>query len=56
MQLRELRKSLGLTQKEFGEALGIQQPNIAAMESGRITIGRNVRARIREVYGQVKRA
>lgn len=32
MNLAELRKACGATQKDMAEALGIQQPNVAQME------------------------
>ena len=37
--LRAYRKRLDLTQRELAERSGIQQPHIAAMESGRRPVG-----------------
>lgn len=33
-RIKELRKSLGLTQKDFGERLGVQANTITSYESG----------------------
>ena len=33
-RIKELRKSLGLNQTEFGERIGVKQGSIASYESG----------------------
>ena len=49
--LKALRKAKGLSQKEFGETIGVSLPSVSAYEQGRIKPGEKVRAKIKEVYG-----
>ena len=50
-RLRELRNKLGLSQKEFGERIGITQSHVASLESGRRDLSdRNIQF-ISEIWG-----
>lgn len=49
--IRELRKSLNLTQLQLANALGMAQASIACMEQGRIRITEKTAAKIKELYG-----
>lgn len=44
-KLKEVRKDRGLTQRELGKRLGMQQPRISNMESG-MSISRKLAERI----------
>lgn len=46
LALRGARVKQGLTQKQLAERLGIEQPNVAAMESGNRPIGRAMAKRL----------
>lgn len=48
--LRGLRFREGLTQKEFGETLGIEQTNISKMEQGKRSIGKVIAKRIAKIF------
>ena len=48
MELRQLRRRAGLSQRELAELTGIAQPNISAYESGRLTPSPATLARIEE--------
>lgn len=50
-RLKELRKSLGLTQAEFGEKIAMRQTGIAWLESGDRKITDRVIATICAVFG-----
>ncbi len=50
-RLKELRKNLGLTQKEFGEKMGMQQQAIAMIENGRRSLNERQIKAICAVYG-----
>lgn len=43
---RALRLSKNMTQKEFGELLGVSESTVAAIENGRRLISDKVRARL----------
>ena len=49
-RLSEFRKTKGITQLEFAEALGCSQPNLNKMEKGLIGISAKMRARIFEKF------
>ena len=49
--IRELRKTLGMTQAAFAESIGVSTGTVTAYESGKIHPSRRVAARIREKYG-----
>lgn len=46
MELKELRVTAGLTQREVSERSGVPQPNISAYEAGRRTPSPEVRSRL----------
>lgn len=48
MDVRQLRRRAGLSQRELAELTGIAQPNISAYESGRLTPSPATLARIEE--------
>lgn len=48
--LRGLRYREGLTQEELGKALGIEQSNIASMESGTRPIGKQLAHRLAKFF------
>lgn len=47
--LRGARAKEGLTQQQLAEKLGIEQPNVAAMESGKRPIGKEMAKRLAKV-------
>ncbi|MDX2346643.1 MAG: helix-turn-helix transcriptional regulator [Legionella sp.] len=48
--LKKLRHEYGLTQVEFSNILGINQPNLSAIESGRRGIGKALAKRVGERF------
>jgi DNA-binding XRE family transcriptional regulator len=50
LNLRGLRNREGLTQKEFGIALGLEQSNVSKMELGKRVIGLKIAKRIEEIF------
>ena len=50
-RIGQLRKSLGLTQKQFGEKIGIQRGTVTNYELGRNIPTETVRLMICKVYG-----
>lgn len=50
LNLRGLRNREGLTQRQFAEAIGVEQSNISKMERGIRQIGIKVAKRIGEVF------
>ena len=50
-RIKELRKSLGLTQKDFGERLGVQANTITSYESGVRTPNNSMILAICREYG-----
>jgi transcriptional regulator with XRE-family HTH domain len=44
--MRALRGELGLTQRELAAKLGVSEPNVTAMETGRRAVGSGMRARL----------
>lgn len=51
MLLRVARLAAGATQREFAASLGIAQPNLAAIESGRRTVSAEYLAELLEAAG-----
>ncbi len=49
--LRGLRNREGLTQKDLGEIIGVEQTNISKMERGKRQIGKNIAMRIAKAFG-----
>lgn len=49
-RLSEFRKTKGITQKEFADAVGCSQPNLNKIEKGLIGISAKIRARIFEKF------
>lgn len=50
VRLQELRAYLGKTQAELAEDLGVAQPNIAGMESGKRPIGKYIKRTIFQTF------
>lgn len=50
INLRGLRNREGLTQEQFGQAIGIEQSNISKMERGVRQIGVKIAKRIEEIF------
>jgi len=50
IRLQELRSCLGKTQAELADELGILQPNVAAMESGKRPVGKYIKRTIFQTY------
>lgn len=50
LNLRGLRNREGLTQGQFGDAIGVEQSNISKMEHGKRHIGVKIAKRIQEVF------
>lgn len=50
LNLRGLRNREGLTQEQFGQAIGVEQSNISKMERGTRQIGIKIAKRIEEVF------
>ncbi len=50
-KLRNLRTAYGLTQEQFGEAIGLTKGSISSYESGRNPISANIKYRILQVTG-----
>ena len=50
LNLRGLRNREGLTQEQFGEAVGVEQSNISKMECGKRQIGVKIAKRIEEMF------
>ena len=50
-RIGQLRKSLGLTQKQFGEKIGVQRGTVTNYELGRNIPTETVRLMISKVYG-----
>ncbi len=50
--MRELRRSLGLTQGELGKRVGRSAATVAQWELGRCDAGRAVRARLAELAAE----
>lgn len=51
VNLRGLRNREGLSQKKFGEAIGIEQSNISKMERGERQISPKIAKRLNDVFG-----
>ncbi len=51
ISVRDLRKSLGLTQAEFAKSVGVCTGSVVAYENGKTKPGAKVIERIREIYG-----
>ena len=49
--IKALRKEHGLSQKAFGESIGVKLPTVGAYEGGRIKPSETVMEKIKEVYG-----
>lgn len=39
-EVKGIRKALGFTQQQFGEAIGVSRPTVSLMESGTIAVSR----------------
>lgn len=50
VMLKGLRNREGLTQKDFGDIIGVKQGDISKMEHGKKTIGKNIAKRMAEVF------
>lgn len=50
-RIGQLRKSLGLTQKQFGEKIGVQRGTVTNYELGRNIPTETVRLMISKIYG-----
>lgn len=50
LNLRGLRNREGLTQGQFGQAIGVEQSNISKMERGKRQIGVKIAKRIEEMF------
>lgn len=50
LNLRGLRNREGLTQGQFGQAIGVEQSNISKMELGKRQIGIKIAKRIEEMF------
>lgn len=50
LNLRGLRNREGLTQLQFGQAIGVEQSNISKMERGKRQIGAKIAKRIGEIF------
>ena len=50
-RIGQLRKSLGLTQKQFGEKIGVQRGTVTNYELGRNIATETVRLMISKIYG-----
>jgi len=50
-RLREIRKSMGLSQKEFGERIGMALTSYASIEQGRNSVNERFRKLISHEYG-----
>lgn len=50
--IKALRTAKGLSQKAFGETIGVKLPTVGAYEGGRIKPSDAVMAKIKEVYGE----
>ncbi len=50
LNLRGLRNREGLTQEQFGDAIGVEQSNISKMERGKRQIGIPIAKRIGEMF------
>ncbi len=51
LKFKEYRKSLGLTQIEFADELGVTQGTITDIERGKVNVSKNVKKKIIEKYG-----
>ena len=51
MDIKELRKSKGMTQVEFARTVGIKESAVAAIETGRRKLNDETIAKIREMFG-----
>ena len=54
--IKALRMGKGLSQKAFGESIGVKLPTVGAYEQGRIKPSEAVMAKIKEVYGALETA
>lgn len=49
LYIRNLRKTMGLTQKDLSERVGLNQGNLCMMEKGKLNVG-DWKAEIEEVF------
>ena len=54
--IKALRMGKGLSQKAFGESIGVKLPTVGAYEQGRIKPSEAVMAKIKDVYGALETA
>ncbi|TXN38899.1 helix-turn-helix transcriptional regulator [Methylobacterium sp. WL30] len=54
VQIRALRRSLGLSQASLATRLGCRQPHVANVESGRHRLGKWAQRRLRELMREVR--
>lgn len=49
--VRGVRVMAGMTQSQFGEALGVSQSCVSDVENGRRNVSRDLRIKIAQVFG-----
>jgi transcriptional regulator with XRE-family HTH domain len=52
LRIKELRKEAGITQQELADKTGLKRPNLARIETGKLSTGQDILSKIADVFGK----